>query len=268
MSYILCATDFKDASNNSAIYAAGLCLRHGLKLILLHVKLKSGMFGNHFSKSINTIHDELDAVINKVNLYYPDVKIEGEVVEGEVIDGLNRFISLHGEPLVTVVGNQYHAEHSAFFEVNLMEIFRHLKSPVLAIPTGCVFSVPTKLCFAYDNHFHGSEDALLRIKNLVAVLQMELHFVIGSSDAFSRDNPPDINSHAGRILDTTVVHPHFLTPHNLDHSIVSFAEKNDMDWLAVMPRKHSFIENLLHKSHAQFMVNHAHIPVLAFHEVL
>jgi hypothetical protein len=53
---------------------------------------------------------------------------------------------------------------------------------------------------------------------------------------------------------------------NVDEAILGFAEKNEFSWLVVMPRKHSFFDALMHKSHTRALVHHSHIPILAIHE--
>jgi len=59
--------------------------------------------------------------------------------------------------------------------------------------------------------------------------------------------------------------------HNIDNEdveagIQSFIKDSDVDWLVVVPHKHSFFESLFHKSHTKALVKQAHIPILALHK--
>ena len=58
---------------------------------------------------------------------------------------------------------------------------------------------------------------------------------------------------------------HFITSGNTDEGILNFAEKNKIDLLIVLPKRHSLLEKLVHKSHTKQFVLHSHVPVMALH---
>ena len=64
------------------------------------------------------------------------------------------------------------------------------------------------------------------------------------------------------------VHPvyHFMSNIKIDEGLSEYAEKNKLDLLIVIPKKHEFVEKLIHKSHAKQLLVHTHIPVLSIHE--
>jgi nucleotide-binding universal stress UspA family protein len=59
---------------------------------------------------------------------------------------------------------------------------------------------------------------------------------------------------------------HFIESENIDESIHQFVIENQMNWLVVVPHKHSFFEGLFHKSHTKAMTRKLQIPVISLHE--
>jgi hypothetical protein len=64
------------------------------------------------------------------------------------------------------------------------------------------------------------------------------------------------------------LHPryHFLHKEDIVDAITEFSEKNNLDLMIVIPKKHKFIENIFHKSSSAGLVKHSHVPVVAIHE--
>lgn len=58
---------------------------------------------------------------------------------------------------------------------------------------------------------------------------------------------------------------HFITSDNADDAILDAAEKLDPDLLMVLPKRHSFIDKIVHRSHTKQFILHSRIPVLALH---
>jgi nucleotide-binding universal stress UspA family protein len=58
---------------------------------------------------------------------------------------------------------------------------------------------------------------------------------------------------------------HFITSENTDEGIIDFAEKNNIELLIVLPKRHALLDKLLHKSLTKQLVLHSHVPVMALH---
>jgi hypothetical protein len=58
---------------------------------------------------------------------------------------------------------------------------------------------------------------------------------------------------------------HFIENKDIDEGIMTFAQKNNIDLLIVLPKRYSFLERLMHISHTKQFVLHSHIPVMALH---
>ena len=58
---------------------------------------------------------------------------------------------------------------------------------------------------------------------------------------------------------------HFITDKDTDEGIIDFAEKNHIDLLIVLPKRHGLLDKLIYKSHTKQLVMHSHVPVMALH---
>ena len=58
----------------------------------------------------------------------------------------------------------------------------------------------------------------------------------------------------------------FLTGKDIEEGISNFVTEKGMDWLVVIPHKHSFFESMFKKSHTSAIVKMSHVPLVAMHE--
>jgi len=59
---------------------------------------------------------------------------------------------------------------------------------------------------------------------------------------------------------------YFLNREDVVNGINEFAEKNNLDLVMIIPKKHRLIDTLFHKSRSKELVTHAHIPIVSIHE--
>jgi nucleotide-binding universal stress UspA family protein len=60
---------------------------------------------------------------------------------------------------------------------------------------------------------------------------------------------------------------HFEKNENIVEGINNFVEKNNCDMLAVLSRKHGFIEKIFHKSISNKLTCHAELPMFVVKEI-
>ncbi len=265
MATIIAATDFKSAADNAGHYACMLARAIGAEVIILHAQSIIGKLVDS-GKEHAELTSKLNAVVTKYKNYYPDVEVTPKLMTGNVVEGLNDYMKHKGEPTFIVVGNNFNNEHPSFMDTRLLQVFKNLYCPVIAVPTGKTFETIKKICFAFDNHMSGARAGLKRLRNLCVDHNIELHILIGMSDVHNRDNLPEMHPEAHEILNDANPKLHFIRKDHLNEDIKSYAEKNHMGMLAILPRAHYGLSALVHKSHTQYMLNHAFLPILALHE--
>ena len=59
---------------------------------------------------------------------------------------------------------------------------------------------------------------------------------------------------------------HYVEKEHVEDGIKAFMEQNQMDWLIIVPHKHSFFEGLFHKSHTKAIMKSVPVPLIALKE--
>jgi nucleotide-binding universal stress UspA family protein len=59
---------------------------------------------------------------------------------------------------------------------------------------------------------------------------------------------------------------HFVENENVPDAINDFIEREKIDMLIMLPKKHSIVESLFKKSQTKEMLYQSHIPMLALHQ--
>ena len=169
--------------------------------------------------------------------------------------------------MMIVVGNSIAGDKNTWLDNTLREEFKKLKYPVLAVPPHMEYKPVQKICFAFDNKHTGNDVALQQLSDLTASLHAELHVLNTQPDVHNQDNNLDIDPNTKNKLSAANPHYHIVFDvQDIDGAINEFAEKNNMDWLVMIPRKHSFFEGLFHKSHTKAVTQNSPIPIVALHE--
>ena len=273
MSLIIVATDFSAVGENAVSYACGLATAQNAELIIVHTFIMPIMFSdiampnNLINEEQNEAEAQIKQVVKEVTDTCPNIVVKGKVVYGDVMDALDEYTKQNINPWLVVIGNN-NANDTISFDSTLLETFKNSKYPVLAIPSSATFKPVKKICFAFDNKYAGSDVALLQLRDLKQQLHAELHVLYAAADVPNRDNIADIDATTKEILAPASPQYHFRYDTNIENAIKTFAEENNIDWLVVMPRKHSFVESIFHKSHTKAMAHSANIPIVALHENL
>ena len=271
MSFIIAATDFSSVADNAVTYACNLALAQNADVALLHsysVPLTLGDMSVPLPASDFRMEAEeaMTTLITSLRHQFPQITFRSAIIYGDIVDAIGEFIGENEPPMFVVVGNGYSQETPSWIDNTLLEAFRSLKYPILAIPTDVQYNQVRKIGFVYDNILGGSEHALQQLAQISVAMGTELH-VHHNQPKPNEDNVnEEINNGARGLLNPANPLYHYTYGEDIDASILDFATKYHVDWLVLMPRHHSFFESLFHKSHTKAIVNNGYIPVMALHE--
>lgn len=271
METILLATDFSAAARNAGHYAAEMALAIQADLLLLNVF------------ELPVTYYELPVAVNPVEMSKSDevslqalkkeleektggkVKISTEVRMGSFFEELKSVCELI-KPYAVIMGSQgTTAADRLLFGGHTVNAMQHLNWPLIAVPAGVQFSAVKKICLACDLHNVLNTIPLQEIRTLVRQFNAELHVLnTGKRDSFSAN----MVSESGWLQEMfTDLKPqyHYISTKDIDLGIIEFCEKNQINLLVVLPKRHGFLEKLVHKSHTKELVLHSHVPVMAIH---
>ena len=158
------------------------------------------------------------------------------------------------------------ATNYRFFGSQSVQAMKQLKWPVITVTRGAKFSDVKKIGLACDFENVIESTPVDEIKKLVGDFNAELHILNSKKD---EEPDPEKVFESGLMSEMLAPLPHeyhFITTQNTDEGIIDFIEKNTIDLLIVMPRRHNLLDKLIHRSHTKQLVLHSHVPVMSLHE--
>ncbi|HXS38069.1 MAG TPA: universal stress protein [Flavipsychrobacter sp.] len=268
MPVIITATDFSDVADKAVNYACRFAGEHGASVTVLHSYIVPVTFSDTPMPAM-PIEDGRQIAETSMNTYisklvgsFPDIEITGKVIYGDIIDTLEEYTE-EEKPWLIILGNNQ--EDSLWLGSTVLSALRHLHYPVVAIPPDAVYRPVKKICLACDYTHITSAFPTQQLLDLVINTKAELHVlnINYTSDADPAVKQESKELHA--LLDSAQPEFHFVDNPKIDEAIQQFVESNHMDWLVVIPQKHSFFDGLFHKSHTKAMIQMSHIPLIALH---
>lgn len=279
MKTLLVPTDFSSVSVNALNYAVDMAQAINAGLVLLHVYNVPVSFTDVPVEPVNTVTiDEVkrsseerleELKRNLVSVTSGKIEILTESRLGETVEELQQFCK-SVEPMAIVMGS-----HGAtglermIMGSTTLNAIRHLKCPVIVVPPGTTYHGIRKIGLACDFDNVVQSTPVEYIKNIVREFGADLYVLNVQSEADAEGNwgePIMDTAYLDAMLED--VKPSYiqLTGKDVVESINNFAEKNSLDLVMVIPKKHRFIDSLFHKSQSKELITHAHIPIVSIHE--
>jgi nucleotide-binding universal stress UspA family protein len=271
MKTIIIATDFSTAALNAANYAGDMAAVINADLLLLHV-IPTVVTYTEIPVIIN--NDEVlrnkESEINELKLQLlvrakNKISITTEVRMGRFFYELEA-VCENIKPYTVVMGSQGTTAAERFlFGSHTINAIKDLMWPLITVPPQSKFCAIKKIGLACDFNNAAELTPVDEIKMLVKDFNAAIHILnTGKEKVFN----PDIVFQSGLLQQMLKdLHPfyHFISDENTDEGIIDFAEKNNIDLLVVLPKRHSLLNKLIHKSHTKQFVLHSHVPVMILH---
>ncbi|MBO9199812.1 MULTISPECIES: universal stress protein [Niastella] len=280
MKTLVVPTDFSSVSVNAINYAVDMAQAINAGLMLLHVYNVPVSFTEAPVAPVTTIsleevkrssEERLEELKkNLVILTSGKIQIYSESRLGDPIEELEQ-ICKSLDPMAVIMGSH----GTTGFERMIMgsttlTAIKHIKCPVIVIPPGTTYHGIKKIGLACDFKNVVQSTPVEYIKNIVKEFGADLYVlnVQDKEDAETdwEETPTMDTVYLDSMLEE--VRPNYvqLTGKNVVDSITSFAEKNNLDLVMMIPKKHRFIDSLFHKSQSRELITHAHIPIVSIHE--
>lgn len=271
MKKILVTTDFSEVANNAVHYAADMALAINADLFVLHVVQTpigysdlpiavslEDMMRTAENDMMNTKNITAEKTAGKIN-------IETQVSMGGFFSELEAVCD-QTKPYVVIMGSQGKtATEHLLFGAHATNAVKNLHWPIITVPPAVSFSQIKKIGLASDLTKVIETTPIEEVKTLVNDFNAELHILnTGRKAVFDAD----IVFESGLMQEMTMaLKPqfHFIDNEDTDQGIIDFAEKNQIDLLIVLPKRHNLLESIFHKSHSKQLVLHSHVPVMALH---
>lgn len=275
MKTIIIPTDFSANASNAVNYAVDMAKDTGSSILLLHVyqvpvavtEVPVVLIAEEeLKKTTAAALADLKAGIEHITS--GTVKIYTETRLGDTIDELEDLCN-HIKPFAVVMGTKgLTAIEQTLFGSTTLRAIRHISWPVIAVPPGKEYGKGIKkIGFACDFKEVVKTTPVSFIKEIVKQFNAELHVL--NVDYHNKNFKPETPEES-LLLDTLLedLKPvyDFIEHEDIEDGINQFAEKNNLDLIITIPKKHKLLDSLFRKSSTRQLIFESHVPVMCVHE--
>ena len=275
MKTIIIPTDFSPVATNALHFGIDMAKAINASILLLHVYQVPVSFTDTpiVLVSIEDLRKGAEEQIEKLkkeveHLTSGSVKVYTETRMGNVTDELETLCSKIN-PFAVVMGTKGSSGvERILFGSNTLNAIRHLNWPVICVPPGKAFGHGIKkIGFACDFRDVVKSTPTHFIKEFVKEFNAELHVlnVVHDNKHFKPETPEQsILLHT--LLEEANPSYHFIEHADIEDGINEFAEKNNLDLIITIPKKHKLLQGIFKPSSTKQLVYQAHVPVMCVHE--
>jgi len=274
MRTILLPTDFSDNANNALNYAVEIALLTRSTLHLLHVYTPVVSPKNQIHALLtDEIHDakqesleRLTVQSNTIKTMYPALQV---VVKTEVGEPISEILSYATEikPDLIIMGTLGASNITRMlFGSNTASVVEKSNFPVLCIPAGCPYRLPSRILFATTFSF----DDIKGVTRLSAFAKLfESEIIVAHVDTSSHEESDDSSmqkfiKEIKLITDYVKVSSLLVSDHNVSMGLDQIINKENIDMLALSTFKRNFLEKFYNPSLTKKMVLYSSVPILVF----
>lgn len=275
MKTIIVATDFSPAATNALHYGIEMARSLEASIVLFHAYQVPVSYSDtpillvsvaDLQKSAEEQMEHLKKDVEHIT--NGSIKLYTETRMGNTVDELEEYCKKIN-PFAVVMGAKGHTGlDKVLFGSTTLTALRHLSWPVICIPPGKEFgSGIKKIGFACDFKEVVKTTPAGFIKSMVTAFKAELHVLnVDYHDRHFTPSTPEQSALLHTMLEECNPVYHFIENKDVEAGIEDFAEKNNIDLIIAIPKKHKLLEGLFKPSATRQLVFHSHVPVLSVHE--
>ncbi len=273
MKLIITPTDFSALSDNAIKYATDMATTMGMNLMLVNVyqlpisfsevplvTISLDQIREISENKLAEIKENLETITGGKLKIYTESRL-GDV--GEEISKLTETLS----PFAIIMGTRGTSGVGRFFMgSNSISVISKVGVPVFVIPPGVRFKPFKKVGLATDLEAVVESTPVSKIKEVVQFYGAEVHVlnVDYHRKHFTPGTPGETLNMDSLLAGMNPIYD-FIENRNIDEGLNDFAEKNNLDLLITLPKKHSMLERFFEKSTTRELIHETHIPIMCIH---
>lgn len=275
MKTIIVPTDFSPVATNALHYAIDMAKSIKASLLLLHVYNIPVSYTDVpvVLVSVEEMKKTADEKINELkkeveHIVSGEIKIYTETRLGNVADELENLCNSIN-PFAVVMGSKGASGiERMIFGSNTLTAIRHLTWPVICVPPGKTFGTGIKkVGFACDFRNVVESTPVHFIRDFVNEWGAELHVLnVDHKEKHFTPDTPEQSALLHTMLEGARPQYHFIDHEDIEDGINEFAEKNNLDMIITIPKKHKLLEGIFKPSSTKQLVYQSHVPVMCIHE--
>jgi nucleotide-binding universal stress UspA family protein len=275
MKTIIIPTDFSPIATNALHYGINMAQAINTSILLLHVYQVPVSMTDVPIVLVSVEELQKDAEERLANLKKEvenissgNLKVYTEARLGDVTDELEDLCNKI-KPFAVVMGSKGEsAIERVFFGSTTLTAIRHLTWPVICVPPGKQFEHGLKkIGFACDFRNVVKSTPTHFIKEFIKEFNAELLVLnVDYNNRHFKPETPEQTLLLHTMLEDAKPSYHFIQHKDAEDGINEFAEKNNLDLLIAIPKKHKLLEGVFKPSSTKQLVFHSHVPVMCIHE--
>jgi len=268
---ILVPTDFSKCSLNAAHYALKLAksINSQIKFITgYHLPYSTAEFGSVVDQSMMKLfEEEAEENFNFLRQEVPELvewPCEYSPIMAQARDAIVSSVKTDHPDMVVMGTHGKSGAGQKLFGSITNSVIGSIGVPLLAIPSHVQYRRPSRIALGCDFRLIDDYSILDSLLILLKRFSAELHLVHVSENLGDIELTEGWEAQKLRDYFTDVGHYiHELSGESIEEALLSFTEKNQIEVLALIPRKHSLLERLISHSVTKRMALKATIPILA-----
>lgn len=275
MKTILIPTDFSPVATNAMHYGIDMAKAVHASIILLHVYQVPVSYTDTpiVLVSVEELRKEAEQKLEKLHrevehLTSGSIKIYTEARLGNIADEIENLCE-KVKPFAVVMGSKGSTGiEKILFGSTTLTAIRHLTWPVICVPPGKAYGNGIKkIGFACDFRNIVETTPAEAIKVFIKEFGAELHVLnVDYHNKQFRPETPEQSALLHTMLEEVNPVYDFIEHKDIEDGLNEFAEKNNLDLLITIPKKHKLLDGLFKPSSAKQLVVQSHIPVMCIHE--
>jgi len=275
MKTIIIPTDFSPTATNAMHYGIDMAKSIQASIILLHVYQVPVSYTDTpiVLVSVEELKKEAEQKLEKLHkevehLTSGSIKIYTETRLGNIADEIENLCK-KVKPFAVVMGSKGSTGiEKILFGSTTLTAIRHLTWPVICVPPGKTFGNGIKkIGFACDFRNIVEITPADAIKTFVKEFGAELHVLnVDYHNKQFKPETPEQSALLHTMLEEVKPIYDFIEHKDIEDGLNEFAEKNNLDLLITIPKKHKLLDGLFKPSSTKQLVVQSHIHVMCIHE--
>ena len=270
MRLIIVPTDFSPIADNALKYGMDLASAMGSSLMITHVYQLPISYTDVpiVTVSVEEIKRVSDEKLSELK-HNIETITEGRLIVytesrlGDVTDEIEKLTkTLH--PFAVIMGTRGMSGAGRFFlGSNSLSVINRITIPVYVIPPGVRFKPFKKIGLATDMRDVVDSTHVTPIRELINFFNAELH-VLNVDHERSRFRPETPQESLNLDVLVSGLNPvyDFIESKDVNEGINEFAEKNNLDAVITLPKKHGLLQGLFQKSTTRELIHHTNVPLI------
>ncbi len=275
MKTIIIPTDFSPIATNALHYAIDMAKAVNASLLLLHVYQVPVSYSDvpimlvSVDELKKTAEAKLATLKEEVeHISSHSIKVYTEAKLGNVSDELETLCNKI-KPFAVVMGSKGSSGlERVLFGSNTLSAIKHISWPVICVPPGKNYGNGIKkVGFACDFRDVVDTTPGIAIRNFVKEFGAELHVLnVDYQDHHFRPETPEQSALLHTMLEEVNPVYHFIEHKDIEDGVNEFAEKNNLDLIISIPKRHKLLQGIFKPSSTKQLIFQSHVPVMCVHE--